>query len=218
MKIKTLIAASFLTALASACTDVAVSDTDRNAPLIPPEISQQGMDHEDPPIYIKQASVDEELQKTRVTIKTTGQSLASVLSSTLPNIRVHVVDSNVNLARNIQLFVNDASLGEFLDYLSEHTGYDFSLDADQLKVSSVATRQWSLAAFSSARKATASVGDAGGNGGGQSPQAGSQSSQGASGASSSLNGNTGTASTSTNASKVTITEDQDEWDLSLIHI
>lgn len=193
-----------LLSAAAGCASISteMSKEQREAPLIHPDSAQRGMGPENPPTYLKPATETSTLQTRRVSINTPGKSLAEVLQDAIPDLRVHVQDGNVDLTRNVKMFVRDATLGDFLDFLSAHTGYDYTLDGDRLRVSSIAFRQWNVAAFSSARKAKSEVGNGGANGGG------GQSGASASGAPPQAGGG---SSTNHRASQLTVTQDEDEW-------
>lgn len=201
-----LLAVAVVTGCAGISTEFSEEET--SAPLIQPARAKQGLGPENPPTYLKPATETSTLQTRRVSINTPGKSLAEVLQDAVPDLRVHVQDGNVDLSRNVKMFVRDATLGDFLDFLSAHTGYDYTLDGDRLKVSSIAFRQWNVAAFSSARKSKSEVGNGGEakGGGSNAPQTSASSGQGGQ-----ASGQGGVSATH-RASQITVTQNEDEWD------
>lgn len=100
---------------------------------------------------------DENLSKI-VSINNPSMSLANVLMTAVPDMQVNVRDGFVNLNRRIPVLAQGMTLNGFLEYLTAVTDYEYRVRGNSLYVSSVATRSWNIAAFSSNRSTSIRIG------------------------------------------------------------
>lgn len=200
-KLMTLLAVVSLIVLA-ACTS-AISDDHRYTPLINGPYKKP-VEPQGPPTYIQPVDAGSLAKERSVTINAPNVTLMELFARALPDIMIEPQDRGVDLRRPVSAAVNRMPISSFLAYMTSRTDYDFILvpgDPLSIRVASVATRTWNLAALTSAQSSKSKIGSSDDEDGGGGLQL--NSGGGTSG---------GSGSQAKRATELTLTNEQDEWD------
>ena len=109
--------------------------------------------------YVREVTPEESFQDTRVNF--VGQvALIDALRKQLPGVNVMPADTNVDLARVVNVHARNMPAMDYLDYLASTTGYDISFEKGKVVVRSFVRKEWNLALFSSLRNVSLQVGKA----------------------------------------------------------
>ncbi|MBO9471095.1 hypothetical protein J7355_13420 [Endozoicomonas sp. G2_2] len=157
MRLKSIVLVG-LTLSLSACIDTNVRREENMGPLLAPSETSIGIHQERPSTYIKRRSKEDSQMSRKVTLTSSGMPLARVLSTTVPNMNVRIADPGVDLGQTTVVYANNMPLDDFLDQLTDMTGYAFVSKNGTLTISSSQTKTWNLAPLASNRQSVSSVG------------------------------------------------------------
>ncbi len=125
--------------------------------------------------YVRVIEQKEWQVEKRVMLSVPDGSLLQVLKMAVPDASIVPVDTGVDLKMRLAVIADNMTLTEYLKMLEGMTGYAIVYENDLLKVSSLKSKKWNLAALASKRQSSTSVSQqlsAGGGGGGSSSSLG----------------------------------------------
>ncbi len=118
--------------------------------------------------YVRVIEQKEWQVEKRVLLSVPDGSLLQVLKMAVPDASIVPVDTGVDLKMRLAVIADNMTLTEYIKMLEGMTGYGIVYENDLLKVSSLKSKKWNLAALASQRKSSTSVSQqlsAGGGGG-----------------------------------------------------
>ena len=119
--------------------------------------------------YVRVIEQKEWQVEKRVLLSVPDGSLLQVLKMAVPDASIVPVDTGVDLKMRLAVIADNMTLTDYLKMLEGMTGYGIVYENDLLKVSSLKSKKWNVAALASHRKSSTSVSQqlsAGGGGGG----------------------------------------------------
>lgn len=114
-----------------------------------------------PAAYVREVDVRDEVKSRLVNIDAPNIAVTELFRQALPDLPLWAMDGGINPHLAVSINAQDLPFNSFLDITSNITGYDFVFKAaprPHIEASSVAHRQWSLAAVASARKSMLNFG------------------------------------------------------------
>lgn len=118
--------------------------------------------------YVRVIEQKEWQVEKRVMLSVPGGSLLQVLKMAVPDASIVPIDTGVDLKLRLDVIADNMTLTEYIKMLEGMTGYGIVYENDLLKVSSMKSKRWNLAALASQRTSSTSVSQklsAGGDGG-----------------------------------------------------
>ncbi len=166
--------------------------------------------------FVKLTFPMEKRKKSRIrNIHATETTLMQAILWATPKMNVVPKDSLVDLTKIVTVKTSNATVAEYLDYLSGVSDYEFSIRKNTIYVSSTSTKSWTLTGFSTNINSTASVG--------QRVAVSSTQNRGVSGGTTGTTDSTGSTATSGNStginntnSTLSVSNDIDQWDQILL--
>ncbi len=202
-----VLSVTFCSAAGCAAVDTTLTKDEVQRPLIPPK-DKPALVGERPATYFSSRSSATAALARPVTLNINGVGIARAIALAAPQLQAMPSDPGVNLQATVNVAVRERPLSEFLSYLTDLTDYEYRLDGNVVRVSSLATRQWNLAALVADRETSSSVGLAAGSGGAGAGNSQDQQSNGS--GSGSVSQAAGLALS--RGSGTTVIHDEDEWE------
>ena len=107
--------------------------------------------------YVRVIEQKEWQVEKRVLLSVPDGSLLQVLKMAVPDASIVPVDTGVDLKMRLAVIADNMTLTEYIKMLEGMTGYAIVYENDLLKVSSLKSKKWNLAALASQRKSSTSV-------------------------------------------------------------